>query len=268
MSYDIVYNRQFLRADEKIVPLVLIGCNNLWETNYYGKSQRRVRDWNPLFNGHNSIPLMTESEIMERAKECTGGEYQEHFKRGSKWVDDKAFLAFCKNGIKSAATLEQLQEMTHSPDAVYVRCHLSIWYTDDKNEQRNTTDLSRTIRTTEELLAYMDEAAQRLASRKPNETSVYVCVEFPYEKAVEYPKEIKRRKPAERLESDYWVVLVNRKSGDSYYIRKLTKSLHLAYTATGAKQFKTESAAEKWVNERSIKSRFQNIDSVDFQYVA
>jgi len=36
------------------------------------------------------VPLMTAEELMAKAQSWTGGEYQEHFKWHSKWVDDKA----------------------------------------------------------------------------------------------------------------------------------------------------------------------------------
>ena len=118
MSYDIVYNRQFLRAGDKLVPLVLIGSNNLWETNMYGKCQRRVRNWNPLMNCCNAIPLMTADEIMAKAESWTGSEYQEHFMRNSKWVDDQGLRSFCNNAIKSAASLEELKDLSNRLDSI------------------------------------------------------------------------------------------------------------------------------------------------------
>lgn len=37
MSYEIVYNRQFLKIDDKIIPLVLYGSNNCYEVMWNGK---------------------------------------------------------------------------------------------------------------------------------------------------------------------------------------------------------------------------------------
>jgi len=270
MSYDIVYNRQFIRAGDKFIPLVLIGSNNLWENTFNGNNtQRRVRNWNPLMNCCNAIPLMTADEIMAKAESWTGGEYQEHFMRNSKWVDDKALLAFFKNGIKSAATLEELQERSTYPDDVYLKCYLSIWYKDENGEQKHKSELFQTVRNTESLLAYMDIAWQRYLDRQSNENSVYICVEFPNEKVIPYPKERTIRRKPERLESDFWVIFVKRSKGADYYVQKLaSKSLYFAYTADYAKQFKTQAAAEKWAADRLIQKRFADIDSLEYRHVA
>jgi len=270
MSYDIVYSRQFLKAGDKIIPLVLIGSNNLWEHTYHTKnSQRRVRNWNPLMNSCNSIPLRTAEEIMEKAQSWTGGKYQEHFKWHSKWVDDKALITFVKNGIRDAASLEELKEASSCPSEVYVRCNLDIWYNDADGRQHNTIDLLREIHTTEDLLGYMDEASEQLAARMPSEDRVYVSIEFPYDKAVQYPKVLRHRERPERLNADFWVIHAKRKSGGDYFISKLTsRSLYFAYTSDCAKQFKSRTAAEKWAAERQLRSRFENIEDLEYQYVA
>jgi len=213
---------------------------------------------------------MTADEIMAKALSWTGGEYQEHFMWYSKWVDDKALLAFCKNGIRDAATLEELQDLSVYPENVYVRCHLSIWYKDDEGQQKSTSDLNRHIKSSDELIAYMDEAAERLLNRKSNEFAIHVCMEYPHEKAVRYPKaDPPRRKKPERLDSDFWVILVKRKSGNDYFIQRLvSRQLRFAYTPDAAMQFKSQKAAEKWAVDRSVKVRFANIEALEYQYVA
>lgn len=130
--------------------------------------------------------------------------------------------------------------------------------------------MSRTINTTEELIAYMSEAENRLARRLPNENGIHVCVEFPNEKAIPYPKEgPKRRKKPERLTSDFWVIMVKQKNGSEHYIQKLTPGyLHFAYTSEYAKQFKSHPAAAKWASDRHIQSRFKNIEELEYQHVA
>lgn len=44
MSYEIVYNKQFLKIDGKIIPLALYGSNNCYEPLPNGR-QRREREW-------------------------------------------------------------------------------------------------------------------------------------------------------------------------------------------------------------------------------
>lgn len=268
MSYEIVYNRQFLRAGEKIIPMVLIGSNNTTEIHYLSGRERRCRDWNSLMNRNNTIPLMTADEIIKKAESWTGGKYQQHFMWRSKWVDDKALLSFIKNGIKGAVSLEKLKELSLNPHEVYVRCHLSVWFKDEEGRGQNTIELLREIHTTDELLAYMDEASERLANRKSNESSIYVCVEYPYDKAVQYPKNPPtRRNSPERLESDFWVVSMKLR-GHTYFVSGLHKHLKYTYSPTHAKQFKSQIIAEKWINDQNLKSRFKDIDYFKCQYVA
>ena len=269
MSYDIVYNRQFLKAGDKFVPLVLIGCNNLWEPD----SKRRVRNWNSLMKGCNSIPLMTEEELIANAEARTGGEYQEHFKYNSKWVDDEAWMSFCKNGIRGACTLEYLQARSRYPEDVHLNCRLSVWYTDeslpkDQYRQKSKSELITTVRSTDDLLAFFEKAKERIESKAANENSIFVCTEFPSEKIIDYPAAPKKKRtPPARL-ADFWTVVIKREAGGSYMIEKLTaRSLRFAYSANTAKQFKTQEAAEKWVDEKSIKSRFDGIEEIEFMHI-
>ena len=41
MSYEIVYNRQFLKVDDKIIPLVLYGSNNCYQYDYNTGKEKR-----------------------------------------------------------------------------------------------------------------------------------------------------------------------------------------------------------------------------------
>jgi hypothetical protein len=265
MSYEIVYNRQFLRVGDKIIPLVLIGSNNTWETNYESGRERRSRDWNPLMNNRNSIPLMTEDEIMEKAQSWTGGPYQQHFMRNAKWVDDKGLLSFCKNGIKNAATLEELKELARNPNGVYVRCYLSVWFKNEKGEQQNKAELQREIHISDDLLAYIGEVNERLSQRSGE--TIYIGIEYPNDKAVRYPKEKpKRRNQLPRMESDYWVIKAGR--SDPCFVQKLSaRSLRFSFKPEYAKQFKTQAIAEKWVKEKSLEVRFR-LSPLEYQHVA
>lgn len=42
MSYSIVYNKQFLKIDDKIIPLVLYGSNNCYEPLPNGRQRREA----------------------------------------------------------------------------------------------------------------------------------------------------------------------------------------------------------------------------------
>jgi len=110
MSYEIVYNKQFLKIDGKIIPLILHGSNNCYEILSDGR-QRRKREWSTIYiGGSNRSIVSTEAEIMKEIKSCCdGGEYQEHFVQNRKWVNDKGLIRFFQNGIKNAKTIEELK---------------------------------------------------------------------------------------------------------------------------------------------------------------
>jgi hypothetical protein len=83
MSYEIVYNRQFLKIDGKIIPLALYGSNNC--TEYHNGRERREREWYSMyFNAGNQIIAVTEEEILNTIQSYTGGKYQQHFMKNSK----------------------------------------------------------------------------------------------------------------------------------------------------------------------------------------
>ena len=270
MSYMIVYERQFLKTgDGRYIALALIGSNNCYQETSPNR-WKRERSWSPILASNGGIangsPAVTEEEMLQAAEMRCGGEYQEHFKWHGKWVNDKGWTSFIKNGIKSAMTLEELNEASYHD--IYLRCYLSIWYTDGETyaggglKQKNKGELSCTAKTSEELAAFLAAADERLARKADNEGSIYVCLEFPGEKAIQHPKEPKFRKAPVKLNEFYAVKLT---SGG--YIRKLTaRTLRRVFSTQDAKQFRTEQDALKWLEKHGIARRF-NV-SYDVEYIA
>ena len=158
MSYEIVYDRRFIRSPLGITPMILAGSNNCYEPMPNGR-ERRERSWSPLFND----PAIPEEALMARVRSCCGGQFQEHFKWHGKFVDDAGFVAFVRNGVKGALTLEELQEYAHCGS---LSCALSIWYRNSNGTNRR--ELSRTVGTTDELVQWIGEARARMANRTDN----------------------------------------------------------------------------------------------------
>jgi hypothetical protein len=237
MSYDIVYKRQFLRTSKgKIIPLVLMGCNNCTETHTTGK-ERRARDWSAIyFNGENQMVDKTENEIMERLAKLIGGEYQQHFKIYGKWIDDKGLISFFKNGIKTAKTLEELSEQYFNCN--YLRSYVSIW----GKEFSQRTENHMTVRNSEQLEKFLEIAQKQINNRKDYE-SVYVCIEYPLEDFE--PKVEKEKKIKERL-TDYYVVTI---SNMGYLIQTTSRRIRYSDNYKLAKQFKSQSIADRYVNK-------------------
>lgn len=243
MSYSIVYNKQFLKIDGKIIPLVLYGSNNCYESLPNGR-QRREREWYSLyFNGGNEQIATTETEIMERIKSyCDGGEYQEHFIQNGKWVDDKGLIRFIQNGIKNAKTIEELKE-----DYFFRGMHgyFSAW-----KEIDNIIESRVEINSSDDLRNFLKAAQNRLDSRMESER-IYICLKY-YNKKFE--SRVKpERKPKERL-MDYFAIKIGNR--DSYLVKQTSRRIKYTSLCNLTKQFKTEKEANKYV-EKLIEKGFK-----------
>lgn len=253
MSYEIVYERQFLKVQLPscdipwIIPLALHGSNNCTEYSYSGR-ERRERNWGAIyFNGRNQIPVEAPKIIMEKVESFCGGEYQEHFKRNGKWVDDAVLRRYFENGIKDAKTLEELNEISQT--RVSLKCHLSIW-----EGHNNRSDLQRNVYNSAELVQFILDAKLRIRNRIERE-EIYVCIGFPEDKAVPYPKaEFKIQRKPKEFEKEYWV-LASIKYGSNVYVEQLTsRNLRYTYSKERARKFATEKEALKWI-ETKLKTR-------------
>lgn len=196
MSYEIVYNKQFLKIDGKIIPLVLHGSNNCYELLYNGR-QRRERKWNPFYIGSNKQISLSETDLMKMSESlCDGGEYQDHFMQNGKWVDNQGLIRFFQNGIKNAKTIEELKE-----DYFFMGMHgyFSMW-----NKWDNTIENHVQIKLSDDLRKFLDAAQERIDKRMEKE-EVYICLEYYNEK---FESRVKpERKAKERL-TDYFAIKV------------------------------------------------------------
>lgn len=153
MSYSIMYDAQFIRSNSGITPVVLMGDNNVSEQHWNGSRfiWRRSRDWNCFMN----LLGASEQEVLDSVEKLTGGQYQEHWMRGNKWVDDEGARRWAKNGIKNAASLEEILDINGRKSA---QVCISVWrgcnHTYEKNEYiTNTSDLDLWIREAKDLIA-------------------------------------------------------------------------------------------------------------------
>lgn len=101
MSYTIEYDRQFIRSELGITPVWLSGDNNV--TTGFGQHERRIRNWKVFLN----MLACTKEELLIAVESMKGG-YQEHWKKGGKWVDDAGLTRWVENGCKAAASIEDI----------------------------------------------------------------------------------------------------------------------------------------------------------------
>ena len=179
MSYEIVYDKQFVKCEHGIIPIVLTGSSNC--TMFYGGREIRERYWESWFatNKHERVAF-SEQEIMEWVYSIIPSTYNEHFMYRSKWVDDNGFVSFFKNGIKSAKTIEEIISLNMRQE---LNCRLSVW----TNE--NHSELNETITTTKGLDEWIENAQMRKAelrnstytdkySGETNTVSIYMSIGF------------------------------------------------------------------------------------------
>lgn len=250
MSYEIVYKRQFLKIDGKIIPLVLYGSNNCYTTTWSGR-ERRERDWHPMYFGRNTMIANTEEQIMEKIQSCCdGSSYQEHFMRSGKWVDDAGLVRFFKNGIKDAKTIEELEETYFFYG---LTGYFSVW-----SRMENTIENRVSISTSDDLRNYLVAAQKRLDEREEKE-EVYICLKYNNEDFRAREPKVLNGAPKEKL-TDFYAIKVD----NAGYLFKLTRRrIRYCYNSNGAKQFKTQKDAAKYIER--IKERF--CCSLDIEHI-
>lgn len=168
MSYEILYDTQFIRSESGITPVILSGSNNCTEVNWSAgrRYERRERSWWVLFNRVG----VSEDDFMENIQKMTGWAYQEHWKSHGKWVDDAALLRWAKNSIKRAATIESI--FLHNRHHGSVQCYVSVW-----ENGENRTALDRYIHSTEEFDEWIRDV-NRLQTTLQPKSSAYPIVTF------------------------------------------------------------------------------------------
>lgn len=268
MSYDIVYEKQFIKTtDGRILPLILIGPSNCWDYSYSnGRSyEKRVREWCLLFGAFLADFPWSPEDLLNEANKHIGKEFQEHFKFRGKWIDDAAFIRFVKYGVRNAATIEELSEKSHFP--IFLRGDLSVstksgeFYSDGTEKWTRSTELSTRIESSDELEHFLDKARARISGKTEDER-IYLQMSFPGEKAIQHPKEVKKR--SRRLpapEGTCWFIM----RSDGAYLDRLTRGgANLSWSPSNAKWFSSEAAAIKYSDKHRINERF----SMEYRVVA
>lgn len=178
MSYEIVYERQFIKtSDGLIIPFVLIGSNNCYEPVCNGY-KRRCRSWSTIFVHSNELIAMRPADLLQRAYSYTGGPYQEHFKRFGKWVNDAGLIRFCKNGIKQAKAIEEINQLQ------FMRGYISVWYPDETSLSDETYFPKHSIEdemyicSSGDLDQFLAHAKERLQRR--GDESIHIGIRCPY----------------------------------------------------------------------------------------
>lgn len=151
MSYTIEYDRQFIKSKLGITPVWLCGDNNV--TTGYGGHQRRVRNW-VVFMGKLAV---TKEDLLAAMEDLKGG-YQEHWRKGGKWVDDAGLTRWVENGCKAAASIEDIIGANY---LAWIDCSI-LDYSDDTCK----TSHEKHVTTTEEFDSWVQEVKPLITAGK------------------------------------------------------------------------------------------------------
>lgn len=233
MSYEIIYARQFIKVDEnRVIPFVLCGSNNVWEAN----NRRRSRSWWALcFDGNKAA--YTLDELLKQADErrkyfkSTYEDYNDKYfsyyssitMYGRKNLTFNAYKSFFKNGFKNAVTIEELRDN-----------NVSLSFFLEKGSE-NETRLYPT--TSEELAKIIDE--------KGNLCLRVYAGEMGMQDFLDSRKAVRTRKRREPITVDSYYKIRTEQGG--YFVRKTKYGYK--YSFYDGKKYKTEKAAQKKVDE-------------------
>ena len=108
MSYQIYYDKAFVKVNDKFVPMINSGSNNCWEVNFCNR-EIPEKNWSVLNYTVRSKVLFTADEIVEIAKryEQLSQDNGMCFKTRNKCFEAGEFERWILNGMKSALTIEE-----------------------------------------------------------------------------------------------------------------------------------------------------------------
>jgi len=107
MSYQIYYDRAFIRVGDKFIPIINSGSNNCWQ--YYNRREVPEKSWNVLNWKRDYQFLFSESEIKDIARdyELNNQKSGMDFKSRNRCFENGEFERWIINGIKNAYTIEE-----------------------------------------------------------------------------------------------------------------------------------------------------------------
>lgn len=191
MSYEIIYDKQFIKVSENIyVPIILQGSNNCYEYSASGR-ERRSRSWySQNINGKILLSLDEMLDYCNDIRESIISRNEEREK--DEWYEeyqDKNFGYWCSlaingstrnttfgqfkgiyiTGCKKALTFEQLKEE-------FITVYVKNSYCSSKElEKYGIKSYNKSVSTTEELINAIDECNEIL-----KHTNLMAQVEFGY----------------------------------------------------------------------------------------
>jgi len=281
MSYEIIYNRAFIKVDDnKVICVLKMGSNNCYEPTYNSNKMRRARSWsNDCFvSNYKDGFVKTTEEITNKIDEFR----QERIERanenvkqyGDSWAyDDKSwgyhtaitlygkstkgtsfamFKNYYLNGIKTAKTIEEYKAL-----GITFNIHVYCFNRKEEFEDKGIEYKEHVyFETTEQMLAAINEFSDYY--NQHNKAFYIGCNLTDYsekrlkEKRVKKPTEIKHLK-------EVWTLISVENNG--YFIKQLKYGYQYCYSINSAKKFLNEKAANTFHKKMKNKEKFNVVKS-------
>jgi len=263
MSYEIIYSRQFIKAEKEnktlVLPFILTGSNNCYESNFNGR-ERRARDWWNWNYYMDYKPMGTLEEILSNIDKefelrCKNNSdetpeeiaafwnnysgLQNHVQKGNRLIDFKRFFI---NGVKQAITVEQLVQ---GGEHIYITTGY-IYHDEVKARMQGKELFNKRVETTQELFEAIEEAKEY---HKDLQVSFTIKISLDNDKSaytrlrsnIFGSRKINRNAPI-LTNNIYGIKIENY----GYFSRRLRGSgFKYSYTLGSSKLFPTEQAAKR-----------------------
>ena len=146
MSYEIYYDRAYIRVGEQFVPLVNQGSNNSWEYNCYGRAVPS-KNWQVLNWQHRGQLLFTAEEVRSQAALYEDSHQRSGtcYKTRNVSFNPGEFGRWIVNGMKNAYTIEEYASFGN------------VIYANDYSNSKSSKWEQHYFRTTAEFLALLEQ---------------------------------------------------------------------------------------------------------------
>ena len=267
MSYEIFYNKQFIKVDDqRVVPMIEIGSNNCYEAS--GGNAKRARDWHnsTAFNKDCNV-ITTNADLLAELEKWRVSTFESAYVReGEEPVTEAEFnkrfgwyaglamygkhttstsygmlLGFFKLGIKNAKTVEELAEKG-------VIFYLTVSsYCEDTAYKKGLEIKDRVAFTsTEQMIAAIADYENYY---RGTGVGYYISTYSGYE--IERMQKAERRAKKSALPekklidvSEYYALKCLTVTG--YFIKQSRRKFRYAFTPDGGKKFLSEKEATKY----------------------
>ena len=265
MSYDIIYNRAFIKVDDKrTIPFLQAGSSNCFEAS--GKNPKRSRSWeNMRYHCEDSI-IGNNDAILKHIDQCKADRIErckqqvEEYKNDSWAYDDKnygyhisvhfygkknvsfnAYKSYFANGIKTAKTIEEYNDLS-------INFYISVYCWDmqkdfiDKGIEYKGKQM---ITSTQDLI---DKVKEYEDYYYPHKYSVHIsAIITDYE--VKYLLKKKRTRGNRQMQTVKSAWVLKTTHSPHYFTRKTKWGYKYTYQNDFAKKFKTEQQAKTFLNK-------------------